>query len=70
MKNKIQDRMDELNVTIEQLNEFDRAVDMALEWLTQQEVDLKKIVVVQDEDSVTLLIVCYFTSHKNNCHAK
>ena len=43
--------------TIEQLNEFELAVDKGLAWLTNQESILRHIVVVQDEDSLDLLKV-------------
>ena len=54
---KIEERKEELQITISQLEEFEVAVDKALSWLTDQEVILKQIVVIQDEESVDLLIV-------------
>ena len=57
MTKKIEERKEELQITISQLAEFEVAVDKALSWLTDQEVILKQIVVIQDEESVDLLIV-------------
>ena len=50
-------RRGEVEHTIEQLNEFELAVDKGLAWLTNQESILRHIVVVQDEDSLDLLKV-------------
>ena len=54
---KIGERKEELEITIQQLNDFEVAVDKALDWLGNQEVVLKQIVVVQDEESLAILVV-------------
>ena len=46
-----------MELTIQQLKEFEEAVDKALEWLGNQEIILKQIIVVQDEKSISILIV-------------
>eukprot|EP00116_Pleurobrachia_bachei_P000536 sb/3460798/ len=54
---KIEERKAELELTIQQLKEFEEAVDKALEWLGNQEIILKQIIVVQDEESLSILLV-------------
>ena len=71
MTKKIEERKEELEITISQLAEFELAVDKALAWMTDQEVILKQIVVIQDEESIDLLIVswnyCYYYYYPSLC---
>lgn len=59
MNAKIEERKEELEITISQLEEFEIAVDKALTWMAEQELILKQIVVIQDEESLNLLIVSF-----------
>ena len=59
MNTKIEERKEELEITISQLEEFEIAVDKALAWMTEQELILKQIVVIQDEESLELLVVSF-----------
>ena len=54
---KIEERKEEVELTISQLEEFEVAVDKALSWVSEQEVSLDLIVVVDDEESIAPLVV-------------